>query len=99
MYRQRRGGTRESTPDSYIRSMEAPGSTSRSRHPHRGVVGGQSRSLSAPPFDRAHEAPSSSEIEAFFQGAEQQERRKFIKRCAHLCVCVYMPMKIYIDLV
>lgn len=68
--------TRESTPDSYGRSMEAPGSTSRTRRAGRS----QGRSLSAPPFNRANEAPSSSEIEAFFQSAEQQERRKFIER-------------------
>ncbi|MCO5577461.1 hypothetical protein L7F22_031293 [Adiantum nelumboides] len=68
--------TRESTPDSYAWSMEAPGSTSRTRRARRN----QGRSLSAPPFNRANEAPSSSEIEAFFQGAEQQERRRFIER-------------------
>ncbi|KAI5061197.1 hypothetical protein GOP47_0023702 [Adiantum capillus-veneris] len=68
--------TRESTPDSYAWSMEAPGSTSRTRRARRS----QGRSLSAPPFNRANEAPSTSEIEAFFQGAEQQERRRFIER-------------------
>eukprot|EP00250_Pteridium_aquilinum_P031280 c43350_g1_i1 orf=346-1362(-) len=68
--------TRESTPDSYAWSMEAPGSTSRTRRAGRS----QGRSLSAPPFNRANEAPSTSEIEAFFQGAEQQERRRFIER-------------------
>lgn len=68
--------TRESTPDSYAWSMEAPGSTSRTRRAGRS----QGRSLSAPPFNRANAAPSTSEIEAFFQGAEQQERRRFIER-------------------
>lgn len=68
--------TRESTPDSYAWSVEAPGSTSRTRRARRS----QGRSLSAPPFNRANEAPSTSEIEAFFQGAEQQERRRFIER-------------------
>ncbi|KAH7307578.1 hypothetical protein KP509_22G066400 [Ceratopteris richardii] len=68
--------TRESTPDSYAWSMEAPGSTSRTRRGGRN----QCRSLSAPPFNRGNEAPSTSEIEAFFQGAEQQERRRFIER-------------------
>lgn len=69
---------RENTPDSCIPDVEAPGSTSRTRRTVRGR--GQGRSLSAPPFGRASEAPSSSEIEAFFEGAEQQERRRFIER-------------------
>lgn len=68
--------TRESTPDSYAWSMEAPGSTSRTRRAGRS----QGRSLSAPPFNRANAPPTANEIEAFFQSAEQQERRKFIER-------------------
>lgn len=68
--------TRECTPDSYIRDVETPGSTSRTRR--SGLVHG--RSLSAPPFGRANNAPSPSEIEAFFEGAEERERRRFIER-------------------
>lgn len=67
--------TRECTPDSFIRDVEAaPGSTSRTRR------SSQVRSISAPPLGRSSEAPSSREIEAFFSSAEQQERRRFIER-------------------
>lgn len=68
--------TRESTPDTYIPEVEAPGSTTRTRRPG----GRQARAISAPSFRMVNEAPSSNEIEAFFESAEQQERRRFIQR-------------------
>eukprot|EP00249_Psilotum_nudum_P011399 c23149_g1_i1 orf=273-1355(-) len=64
---------RESTPSSYIRDIDAPGSATRPAPLRRASQG---RSASAPPSGRLPDA----EIEAFFSGVEQQEHLRFAAR-------------------
>lgn len=74
--------TRETTPSSHMRDVEAPGSTTRPAPPTSGR-----RRLQNEGHSRSHSTshqflhvPTSNEIEEFFAGAEQQEQRRFTER-------------------